>query len=152
MPVKPLNSPKLGRAEVTFREAFERLKRNKPLRVPNGTRVSQNNIAKEAGVDPSALKKARFPSLIAEIQRWIDEHGGAAPKSSRQSMLARRNHARDLRQRIKALELQRDTALGLLVEADARILELTIEVTRYQSVAPPSNVKLMRPPPSTKRR
>lgn len=151
MPVKPPDSPKLGRAEVAFREAFERLKRNKAVRVPKGTRVSQNNVAKEAGVDPSALKKARFPGLIAEIQRWIDEHGGEAPKSSRQSLLAQRNRARDLRQRITALELQRDTALGLLVEADARILELTIEVTRYQSLAPPSNVKQMRPPSSTKR-
>ncbi|WP_318351643.1 hypothetical protein [Klebsiella pneumoniae] len=56
-----------------YRAAFERLKSNKPERLPKGTPVSQNNVAKEAGSDPSALKKARFPLLIAEIKStWKD--------------------------------------------------------------------------------
>jgi len=45
-----------------YRAAFERLKNNKPERLPKGTPVSQNNVAKEAGSDPSALKKRAFPS------------------------------------------------------------------------------------------
>ena len=57
-----------------YRAAFERLKSNKPERLPKGTPVSQNNVAKEAGSDPSALKKARFPLLIAEIQKYVEGH------------------------------------------------------------------------------
>lgn len=59
-------------AEDIFREAFERLKRNKPVLLPKGTPLSQNNVAKEAGRDPSALKKSRYPLLVLEIQEFIE--------------------------------------------------------------------------------
>ena len=45
----------MSKAELQFYEAFIRLKNNKPNILPKGTKVSQNNVAKEAGVDPSAL-------------------------------------------------------------------------------------------------
>lgn len=145
MPAEPRNTSKISRAEVAFRDAFERLKLGRQKLLRKGTRVSQNNVAKEAGCDASALKKARFPDLVAEIQRWIDEHSGSsANASSRQNVLAQRNRNRDLRERITALELQRDKAMGLLAEADARILELTIENTRLQSHAPPATVTPIR--------
>ena len=54
-----------------YNAAFERLKHNRPERLPKGALVSQNNVAKEAGSDPSALKKSRFPLLIAEIQKYV---------------------------------------------------------------------------------
>ncbi|MQT61082.1 hypothetical protein GHO41_27495 [Pseudomonas sp. FSL R10-0399] len=60
----------MSKAEQGFREAFERLKKDQPIRVPQGTPLSQNLVAKEAGNDPSALKKSRFPDLVAEIQHW----------------------------------------------------------------------------------
>jgi len=135
-------SPK-GRAESAFREAFDRLKRGKPDRLPKGTTVSQNNVAKEAGCDPSALRKARYPSLIAEIQRWIEEHAPDTPSSPRQTMLAQRSRNRSLRERIEALKSERDHALSLLVEADAKILDLTMENIRLQAHLPPSNVTPM---------
>ncbi|HEY8585435.1 MAG TPA: hypothetical protein VIL60_01760 [Rhodanobacter sp.] len=145
MPAKPRNTPTISRAELAFRDAFERLKFGKQKLLRKGTRVSQNNVAKEAGCDASALKKARFPDLVAEIQRWINEHAGSpAAASSRQNVLAQRNHNRDLRERIAAVESQRDKAMGLLAEADARILELTIENTRLQSHAQPATVTPMR--------
>nr|WP_302685079.1 hypothetical protein [Pseudomonas syringae]UVN17909.1 hypothetical protein pPsy0479a_00077 [Pseudomonas syringae] len=58
-------------AEGSFRSAFERLKTDNPSILAKGTPVSQNNVAREAGLDPSALKKARFPELVSEIQQWI---------------------------------------------------------------------------------
>ena len=70
-----------------YRAAFERLKSNKPERLPKGTPVSQNNVAKEAGSDPSALKKARFPLLIAEIQKYVEGHAEQRPPSVRQVSL-----------------------------------------------------------------
>lgn len=136
----PTDSPRLGRAETAFREAFDRLKRGKPNLLPKGTRVTQNNVAREAGLDPSALKKARFPSLVEEIQHWVNEHGEEASKSPSRSLYAQRNRNRSLREQIEALKLQRDNALALLVGADAKILELTMENQRLQAEKPKSNV------------
>ena len=57
-------------AEACFRAAFERLKSNQPVRLNRGAKLTQNNVAREAGRDPSALKKDRYPMLIIEIQSW----------------------------------------------------------------------------------
>lgn len=135
----------MGRAEAAFRSAFDRLKNNKPNLLPKNSQVTQNNIAREAGLDPSALKKVRFPSLIAEIQLWIDEHGAVRPLSSRQTMIAQRNRNRDLRVRLEEMKIQRDIALGMLAEADMRILALTIENNRLKATSSPSNVTSFKP-------
>src|SRR5579875_1579760 len=79
-------------AEQNFREAFERLKSNKPKLCPVGTLVSQNNVAKEAGVDPSALKKNRLPTLIAEIQAYVSTI--EIPTSNRQKELSKKKKNR----------------------------------------------------------
>lgn len=68
------NQTELLSAEQRFRLAFERLKANTPKLVEFGTLVTQNNVAREAGCDPSALRKARFPALIREIQAYIELH------------------------------------------------------------------------------
>ncbi|MBP5053736.1 hypothetical protein [Pseudomonas chlororaphis] len=130
----------LGRAETAFREAFERLKLNNPNLLPRGTLVTQNNVAREAGVDPSALKKARFPLLVAEIQCWVESNAQIPHPSPRQALIAQRNRNRDLRERLEGMKIQRDHALGLLAEADALILELTRENSRLQALAPPTNI------------
>ena len=57
-------------AEARYRQALERLKAGSPTVLPQGTPVTQNNVAREANCDPSALKKARFPALIREIQAY----------------------------------------------------------------------------------
>ena len=59
-------------AEAKFRAAFERLKSSMPRVLDAGAAVSQNNVAKEAGVDPSALRKSRYPSLVSEIQAYVE--------------------------------------------------------------------------------
>jgi len=114
----------------------------KPQRLPKGSRVSQINVAREAGHDPSALKKARFPVLVMEIQNWAEEHISDAPPSPRQMLLARRSRARDLRSRIEAPENQRDDALDLLVQAEARIVDRR---KRASQGTRPANVTPIRP-------
>jgi hypothetical protein len=134
----------MGRAEIAFRVAFERLKLNKPNILPKGTLVTQNNVAREAGVDTSALKKARFPQLVAEIQLWVESNAQLTPSSPRQALIAQRKRSRDLRERLDEMKAQRDYALGLLVEADALILELTRENAQLQALAPPTNITSIR--------
>ena len=101
MSSKAIEPRKVSKAELKFREAFERLKVGKPDILPKGTPLSQNNVAKEAGVDPSALRRARFPELVADIQAWIESHKDEAPqKSPRQMVLAQRSRNRDLQEKV----------------------------------------------------
>jgi hypothetical protein len=127
-------------AEMAFREAFDRLKRGKPDRLTKGTIVSQNNVAKEAGVDPSALRKSRFPSLIAEIQRYVKDHATDTPTSARQTKLVQRNKNRDLREKYDNIKTQRDHLASLLNEANTKILDLSSRVAELEAKLPQSNI------------
>ncbi|MDW3683331.1 hypothetical protein RA280_16565 [Cupriavidus sp. CV2] len=120
-------------AEAAYRQAFERLKRGQPERLPEGTPVSQNNVAKEAGCDPSALKKSRFPTLIADIQQYLVAHADDRPPSPRQTLQAQRKRNRNLRDRIEDLTKQRDVVTCLLNEANAKILELADRVAELEA-------------------
>jgi hypothetical protein len=113
--------------------------------IPKGTAISQNNVAKEAGCDPSALKKSRFPSLIADIQRHVTEHTGDRPLSPRQTLQAQRRRDRNLRDRIEEISQQRDEVTSLLNEANTKILELTDRVAELEAKLPASNVDPMLP-------
>lgn len=127
----------MSRAEAKFRDAFDRLKAGKVEIVPVGTKVSQNAVAKEAGVIPSALRPSRFPDLCREIAEWIDEHkDDPAQKSGRQKILAERNVRRRVRDQLEAMKVQRDIASSKLLSAEAYILELTMEVRRLRALAP----------------
>lgn len=139
------NEVKVGKAEEAFRAAFERLKIGQPKLLKRGAAISQNNVAKEAGVDPSALRKSRFPTLVREIQAWVLEHGVEDDaKSKRQTVLGRRAASRTLRERLADAEAQRDKALSVLVDAEAEILALYIEVERLRALCPSANVTVLR--------
>ncbi len=138
-----LHDPRPGStAEVAYREAFDRLKHGQPVRLPKGTPVSQNNVAKEAGCDPSALKKSRFPTLIADIQQYLAEQAVDRRPSPRQALQAQPQRNRNLRDRIEDLTKQRDALASLLNEANAKILELSDRVTGLEAKIP-SNVASM---------
>jgi hypothetical protein len=99
--------------------------------------MSQNAVAREVGVIPSALRPSRFPDLCREIAEWIDEHkGDPVQKSGRQKNLAERNAKRAVREQLEAMKAQRDLALSKLLSAEVHILELTIEVRRLRALAP----------------
>lgn len=120
-------------AEQRFRDAFERLKLGVPHVLPKGTPVSQNNVAKEAGCDPSALRKARFPLLVLSIQEWVESRKGDQQPSERQRLLKQRSKNRDMRSTIADLKRQRDIAAGMLADADLRIVELTEKLADMQA-------------------
>ena len=142
MSSKKIEQRKISKAELKFRDAFQRFKEGELEILPKGTPISQNNIAKEAGVDPSALRRARFPELVTEIQNWIEEHKEEAEqKSPRQMMLAQRSRNRDLREKNKSLVEQRDKALGQLLDANSRVLELTLENQRLKAQLPELNIR-----------
>lgn len=105
-------------AEQAFREAFERLKQNKPTVLPQDSQVTQNNIAREADRDPSALKKDRYPLLVLEIQAYI--------KSQSEQMQAKKqntdNRTRSDKRQMADCKKQREK-LASIVEAQALYIE-----------------------------
>ncbi|MDN4054205.1 hypothetical protein QPK32_14055 [Massilia sp. YIM B02763] len=110
-------------AEDRFRKAFERLKINEPKMLRLGTPVTQNNVAREAGCDPSALKKARFPALVREIQAYIELHP-EAENAKNQKIKKKRAANRTLKERLDDTVNQRDQAQSIIASAGMRILEL----------------------------
>lgn len=131
-------------AEDNFRAAFDRLKDGNPQILPKGSSVSQNNVAREAGCDPSALKKARHPDLINQIQEWLDTNSPKTPDSKNQITVKQRARNRSLREEIILLRAERDRALTLLVEADAKIFDLTLENSRLETHRSKTNVTPIR--------
>lgn len=128
-------------AEQRFRQAFERLKENRPKALQKDTPLSQNNVAKEAGCDPSALRKTRFPSLVREIQAYVELLNEDRP-SQRQKTLKARANRRGYKEAMQDVEIQRDKAQSLLLSAQRRILELTHEMKALQE-----ELDKLRPPP-----
>ena len=137
----------MGKAETHFREAFERLKTGNPKTLPKGSKVTQNNVAREAGVDPSALRKSRFPELVEEIKSWKSDSADVYTQhtSSRQSVLSRRARNRNLREQLLDVQAERDDAMSKLVDAERHIISLTLENQRLQASLPSSNVAPIRP-------
>jgi hypothetical protein len=129
-------------AERAFRDAFERLKAGKPHKLAKGSRVSQNNVAKEAGCDPSALKKSRFPALVCEIQEWLRDHPASDQLSNQQKILDQRKKNRETRDRINEIARQRDHLSSLLVQADSKILELSKRVALLEALLPANVISL----------
>lgn len=131
-------------AEVRFRDAFERLTLDTPEVLPKGTAVTQNNVAKEAGCDPSALRKTRFPTLISEIQHWVESHKEENQPSARQQIVKQRKRNRNARETIADLKRQRDVTVGLLADANLYIVELTEELSlataQLKKISPPAAV------------
>jgi hypothetical protein len=109
-------------AEQRFRQAFERLKDNRPEVLPRGTSVTQNNVAREAGTDPTALRKARYPALVREIQAWVEVHSHLEEKKAeRQRRCGERESLEDQLVRVKK---ERDDAQSKLASAHHAVLQL----------------------------
>jgi len=120
-------------AESNYRDAFERLKANRPIVLTVGIPVTQNNVAKEAGAVPSALRRERYPQLCDEIQRWSKDNPGASPKSktSKSGTSSKQNEA--LKERHERLKKQHDAILSKLIMAERVIVDLTKENNRLKS-------------------
>ena len=119
-------------AEQRFRSAFERLKADEPQILPRGTSVSQNNVAKEAGTDPTALRKTRYPALVREIQAWVDINS-QQKAAQRNRQQRRRRRQEDLATRVETLTKQRDDAQSQLTSAHRLALKLLRENAQLQA-------------------
>ena len=139
---KPPDEMSTGSAEANYRDAFMRLKNNTPLRLTKGAKASQNNVAKEAGCDPSALRKSRFPTLIKEIQDH-NHPAQLAKTSARQKASKQRDVNRSLKERLADATKQRDQMASLLNTANEVILALTDQLNAIELRSTPQNVSLL---------
>lgn len=139
-------SSKTESAEQRFRAAFERLKDDKPQVLPLGTPVSQNNVAKEAGTDPTALRKKRYPALIREIQAWV-EINSQQQTLQRKRRDRKRRSREGLTQENERLKKERDAAQSQLTSAQRLVLELLQKNALLQA-----RVEELSPPPTPLRR
>lgn len=136
------SQPTESNAEQRFREAFIRLKNSESKILALGTPVTQNNVAREAGTDPSALKKSRFPALIREIQAYIELNPvGDSPVKKKAKR--RRASNRSLQERLDDAILQRDEVQSILTSANRRIVELIGEIRSLEI-----ELDRLRPPPT----
>lgn len=118
-------------AAERFRAAFERLKVNAPIRLDKDTPVSQNNVAKEAGTDPTALRKTRYPDLVKDIQDWVDARN-ALQITLQKEVRVRDQQRLDNADLVARLTAERDWAQSQLVSAHRQILELLEQNTQLQ--------------------
>lgn len=124
----------MGKAELGFSASFERLKYGNTLILPPGSPVSQNNVAREAGRDPSALRKSRYPKLVADIQAWIVGHASTRTGTSTKVVIADakdphlESQLADAMLQLDALREERDLLLSKLLIANDRILLLTSKI------------------------
>jgi|CEGF01.1.fsa_nt_gi predicted RNase H-like nuclease (RuvC/YqgF family) len=66
-----------------FKEAYERLKKNKPIICEKNTPINLANIAKEAGKTRSSLRKGRgFDEFIEKVQSEINSSDQGAKRTS----------------------------------------------------------------------
>ncbi|MDR6392615.1 hypothetical protein [Paraburkholderia phenoliruptrix] len=129
-------------AEQRFRGAFDRLKDDRPRILPRGTPVSQNNVAKEAGTDPTALRKTRFPALVREIQAWVEIHSQQQGLERARRELKKKSRE-DLTEQNSRLVKERDDAQSQLTSAHRLVLELLQKNAILQA-----KIDELRPPPS----
>lgn len=109
----------VGEAEKDLRKAFDRLKANNPINVPKGTKVSQNNVAREAGKHPTALKKDRYPLLVLEIQDYLKQQEIDKDVLEKKKQMRKQ---RTLKQQLADCKKQRDR-LSSICEAQYQYIE-----------------------------
>jgi len=72
-----------------YYDALERLKNNKPINVPIGTKITNDAVSIEAGRKKGTIKKSReiFTELIEEIKKYSDKE--KAPKKEYEASIAK---------------------------------------------------------------
>lgn len=125
-----MSSIKKISAEQLFREAFQRLKNNKPIILSADYTISQNNVAREASRDPTALKIARYPILIDEIKSYITSHPSPPTKTNKRHF---DNRSRTITQKFDCCKLQRDKLSSIVASQNTYIEELQDEIDRLKS-------------------
>lgn len=115
-----------------YLEAFRRLVLKTPLNVEVGTLVSQNNVAKEAGKDPSALKLSRFPSVIKKIQTYLELTNELDSKKRIRNAKVKKGKLTAIA-KIATLEAQAIETQSKLLSVERRLIEVLQENAELQA-------------------
>jgi hypothetical protein len=151
MSLSPANKPP-SKAEGRFREAFARLQAGKTETLPIGAPVTQNNVAREAGLDPSALRRSRYPELVEEIQACVKQReSDVETKSIRQRTNEQRGRKYSLAETLKNRTNERDEALSKLLDAQRYILELLTQIRELTGDTPETHSVIQLRSPRKKR-
>lgn len=105
--------------------------------------VTQNNVAREAGKDPSALKKARFPELVAEIQAYLEAKKPGSVPSTHSALKSTRSRNRKLVEGMEEVKAQRDMALSKVLSLRLEVLDLRQQLQCAEAISA-SNVLPMK--------
>lgn len=116
-------------AEDLFTDAFERLKDNQPTTLSKGTPVTQNNVAREAGRNTSALRRERYPTLVLEIQAWVRSQKEQHNSKKRSTD----NRSRTLKQKLQDHQKQVEKLSSIVSAQDNYIIELLEEIDQLKS-------------------
>ncbi|OLO12625.1 hypothetical protein BTW10_03950 [Chromohalobacter japonicus] len=122
----PLTNNK--RAVDLFEEAFDRLRHGKPINIPAGSEVTQNNVAREAGRDPSALRSDRYPELLQRIKSYIASERDKV-KTKKESSKKRN---RPIEERLADCMRQRDRLQSICHSQQTLIDELLDEIEQLE--------------------
>lgn len=125
-------------AEVEYRKAFNRIIEGKAVRVGKTASPTLANIAREAGKDPSALKKSRYPGFIGEVEAFNQVSSSVKDETDR-SLTAQLKSARQenkrLREEYELLSIERDLSHSRVLNLQQAIVELSFEIERRSNIS-----------------
>lgn len=116
------------RAVDLFEEAFDRLRHGNPINIPAGSRVTQNNVAREAGRDPSALRSDRYPELLQKIKSYIASEREKLKTKEKSAT----NRNRPIEERLADCMRQRDRLQSICHSQQTLIDELLDEIEQLE--------------------
>lgn len=127
-------------AELEYREAFERIVNGCPIRIPAGSLPTLANIAREAGRDPSALKKSRYPAFVRDVEQHnelVSSLSGNRDRSLSSQLSGARQENRELGKEKEQLSIEKYKLQSDCLNLQSAILAMALELDEYR---PKSNV------------
>lgn len=118
-------------AAQMYLDAFKRLATNAPINLGKGTPVTQNNVAKEAGKDPSALKLSRFPGVIKKIKIYLELTSGEELKKRVLNAKVKKGKL-SLKARVSALTEELSESQSKLLSVERRLVEALEETAELK--------------------
>jgi hypothetical protein len=107
-------------------EALERLRANRPMRVPKGTKITNDAVSTEAGRGKGSIKKSRL--IFQELIHAIDEAAVEQSKStnsSRDKLVKAKNSAAQYRDALDAALARKVSLLRELYAVKKQLAALT---------------------------
>lgn len=130
-------------AEIEYRKAFRRVIEGKALRVDKMASPNLASIAREAGKDPSALKKSRYPIFISEVESFnnnVSSAGERIDRSLSAQLKSARSENKKLRECYEQLTIERDESHSRVLNLQLALVEMSFMVDGLEK---PSNITIL---------